>query len=394
MNETKKAIMAEQVTRIIGEPTRQQVEELQRELAEIAVKFSTGMFDSGDEYGHMCLVVNQNKYREVIGDNAWTYVAPVKPGAFDTTLTNAAGDLLRKRRIAEHERKIEEHELFRGVMNGLKEQILFTVNEQYLRGLKQPLVGYARVTALEMLTYLFDNCTMGTMDLDQLEESLNEPWNADDHINEFIRKLDEKREKLNGAGIAVSDQQIVVKFVKQMYHSGNFDELDLTNWERRATADKTYANAKTYFQEKYREKLMYRKATARNMGYVNKTEEIKEQLTEVLTQMAAAQQADHEYINATTETTTKSMEAMMKIMLEQQKQMTTFMEKFGKPRISNNNNNKGGKQHTDKETCPVCKKKAHKGGVEECWDDPKNKHKRPLWYVKMLKKKAAKKKDS
>ena len=98
MNETKKAIMAEQVTRIIGEPTRQQVEELQRELAEIAVKFNTGMFDGGDEYGHMCLVVNQNKYREVIGDNAWTYVAPVKPGAFDMTLTNA---------VAEHERKIE-----------------------------------------------------------------------------------------------------------------------------------------------------------------------------------------------------------------------------------------------------------------------------------------------
>ena len=144
--------------------------------------------------------------------------------------------MLRRRRIAEHERKIKEYEMFRGVMAGIKEQILYAVEEQYIRALKQPLLGYSRVTPLEMLTNLFDNCTLGTMDLDQLETSLNDAWATDDHVNEFIRKLDDKREKFNTAGIAVSDQQMVVKFVKQMYHSGNFDEQDLTNWERKAMA--------------------------------------------------------------------------------------------------------------------------------------------------------------
>ena len=44
-------------------------------------------------------------------------------------------------------------------------------------------------------------------------------------------------------------------------------------------------------------------------------------------QMVAAQQADHEYVNMTIKTTTKFMEAMTKMMLEQQKQMTDMMEK-------------------------------------------------------------------
>ncbi|KAL7478346.1 LOW QUALITY PROTEIN: hypothetical protein ACHAW6_006995, partial [Cyclotella cf. meneghiniana] len=246
-------------TIIIGEPTRQDVEELQREVAEIAVKYSTGLFQGGDDYGHMCLVLGEAKYRTLIGDETWTYLVPEKPGAFDTTITSAAGEILRRRKIAEHERKIEEYETFRGVMAGIKEQILYAVEEQYLRALKQPLLGYSRVTPLEMLSHLFDNCTLGTMDLDQLETSLNDAWATDDHINEFIRKLDDKREKLNTAGIAVSDQQMVIKFVKQMYHSGNFDEQDLTNWERKAMADKTYVNAKTYFQGKYREKIANRK---------------------------------------------------------------------------------------------------------------------------------------
>ena len=76
----------------------------------------------------------------------------------------------------------------------MKEQILFVVDERYMRGLKQQLVGYSRVTPMEMLKQLFDNCIMGMTDLDLLEEALNEPWNADDHVNEFICKLD-SREK-------------------------------------------------------------------------------------------------------------------------------------------------------------------------------------------------------
>ena len=57
---------------------------------------------------------------------------------------------------------------------GLKGKILYAVDEQYLCALKQPLVGYARVTPLEMLERLFDNCTLGMMDLDQLEAALND----------------------------------------------------------------------------------------------------------------------------------------------------------------------------------------------------------------------------
>ena len=111
------------------------------------------------------------------------------------------------------------------------------------------------------------------MDLDQLEASLNESWARDDHVNEFTCKLDDKQEKLNTVGIVVSDQQMVVKFMKQMYYGGNFDKQDLTNWERKAAADKMYTNAKAFFQEKYREKVMYQKEITRNMGYVNKTVE-------------------------------------------------------------------------------------------------------------------------
>ena len=70
------------------------------------------------------------------------------------------------------------------------------------------------------------------------------------------------------------------------------------------------------------------------MGYINKMEDMKEQLAEVLTQMAAAQQVDHEYVNATTKTTTNSMEAMMKMMLEQQKQISALMKSLARCKLT------------------------------------------------------------
>ena len=62
MAKMKCRIAAEDVTRIMGEPTLEDVEQLQIELVEIAVKFDTGIFQGGDELGHMCLVVSEQKY--------------------------------------------------------------------------------------------------------------------------------------------------------------------------------------------------------------------------------------------------------------------------------------------------------------------------------------------
>ncbi len=78
MNEVKKAIVAEQVMQIVGEPTRQDVEELQREVAEIAVKYSTRLFQGGDDYGQMCLILCKLKYQTLIRDEKWTYQVPKK----------------------------------------------------------------------------------------------------------------------------------------------------------------------------------------------------------------------------------------------------------------------------------------------------------------------------
>ncbi len=59
---------------------------------------------------------------------------------------------------------------------------------------------------------------------------------------------------------------------------------------------------------------MNQKAAARNMGHVNKTEELNTKIAKALTQMAEAQQTDQQYVNATTEANKKTMETTMDMM--------------------------------------------------------------------------------
>ncbi len=39
-------------------------------------------FEQGQQYGHLAIVIPEAKYRVVIADPTWTYVAPANPGAY------------------------------------------------------------------------------------------------------------------------------------------------------------------------------------------------------------------------------------------------------------------------------------------------------------------------
>ena len=49
-----------------------------------------------------------------------------------------------------------------------------------------------------------------------------------------------------------------------MFASNCFDEKQMMDWEKKATADKTWANATTYFKEIIREQETYSKLSGRS----------------------------------------------------------------------------------------------------------------------------------
>lgn len=93
---------------------------------------------------------------------------------------------------------------------------------------------------------------MGILNMDKLEEALNAMWVPEDHINEYMSKKAVRKGKVEVVGININNMKVMVKFLKQMYHSGHFDEADLTEWDKKTQAQITYTYAQLFFIEKTR----------------------------------------------------------------------------------------------------------------------------------------------
>ena len=109
------------------------------------------------------------------------------------------------------------------------------------------MVEYGQVMPQEMLEHLRSQCTVRTLDIVKLESALNNPWEAEGHIIECLSKMTLKRQKLQRAGINISDEQMAIKIVKQMFMCRHFEKVDLTAWERKPAAQKILVISKAFF---------------------------------------------------------------------------------------------------------------------------------------------------
>lgn len=62
MFEAKLSMLSGHMTRIVGEPMKADLDKLQIELSNIAVKFKISVFEGGEDWYQTCWLVKQKKY--------------------------------------------------------------------------------------------------------------------------------------------------------------------------------------------------------------------------------------------------------------------------------------------------------------------------------------------
>ncbi len=71
----------EAITKITGIITPKSIDTLENELGGAFTILKSTHFAEGERYGYLACVIPEEKYRIVIADPTWVYVAPVNPGA-------------------------------------------------------------------------------------------------------------------------------------------------------------------------------------------------------------------------------------------------------------------------------------------------------------------------
>ena len=359
----REEVRKETVTKIIGQPTNQDLTLLEKELIAILANIPTTL--GGGGHGHAGIIMDPARYLATAGA---PFVNPANPGTYPAGVPGNAAQGIRARAEAEHKEHVKEYETFQGVVQATKDIILEAVDNEYLLEIEDEILGYLNQTPTDMLTHLRNRG--GGLDFADTKTLLAErdgEWDASEVPQIYFNRVEKAIQGLTRAGINSDLNERRDMALYYLKASGEFDAA-VREWELRPAGTKTWQHIKTFISAEYAKENKQNKMTAKTF----KANMLEEQA-----------EATEELIAAITEKHTQQMETLIKNTTDAMKQMLALI---------NNNKKEPGKQ-TDEEKkkkrderrkkfndAPICKNcgKKHPTKTEdECWELEKNKESRP-----------------
>ena len=156
------------LTRIVGQPTYEQVKELNEELNANAASIVTTR--GGGAHGYLAITVSPTIYATL---TSTAFVAPTMPPPVDPA--GMTGPQIANANRIFNEQKAEFHSYI-NLQNALKKQLIAAVDPLFLRTIRQPYVGFANSTFRDMLQHLYKtHADISADDLDENDRKMREP---------------------------------------------------------------------------------------------------------------------------------------------------------------------------------------------------------------------------
>jgi hypothetical protein len=189
--------------------------------------------------GHLALTMRPAEF--LVLSVGVAHAPPAHPGDAPNHGAGATAPL-----ITETNRKfIHDSDIFRAYHttdNALKLQLIAACPDEYLVSLKDPSIGFARVTTLDMLTHLWaEHGVIRASDLAANIVRMNTPWHPPTSINIFFHQLDTAAAFAIAGGCPIGDIMVMHSGYETLFATGVF-ELPCRDWRNRSLADQTMAN--------------------------------------------------------------------------------------------------------------------------------------------------------
>ena len=333
------------MTRILGDITPEAIDDLEEELGAILVKCKSHHFPQGQKYGHLAVILGQERMRTIYADVAYTYDVPIDQGPYDTTIARNAGAGVRAEAEATHNRLNANSLVYEGVCTGTNDLIIYAVGEDAVAPLKKRYIGFGDTTPQEMITHLRTNvCVkMNMKEKDRYKtQGYAKPWDTSKNIITYFKELENFKEKLEARGIATSTAEMATAAVARMYDSNHFTEEQMIAWENKPDADQVnMTTMKTYFTKIYREHLQYSKASkgstrfneSANQSYEKPQQQNDEDQTAIM--FAQMEQRHQDQMEKMQQEMQKANERAMKMaenqMIQMKEAMMAITQRQGAP---------------------------------------------------------------
>jgi hypothetical protein len=149
----------------------------------------------------------------------------------------------------------------------LKKQIISASEPMYLEILNDNMVGYAKISARDMLDHLFETYgNITAVDLEINFEHMRRAWDPHQPVETLFKQIQDCADYSEAGGVPIGpSQQINVGYAKT-FATGHFMSA-CRRWNEKPAADKTWTHFKSHFAAAHRQHKQMQGETAENAGY-------------------------------------------------------------------------------------------------------------------------------
>jgi hypothetical protein len=168
------------ITKIAGAITPEAVDNLKNKIWGIFTILKSTHFDKGQQYSYLTCVIPKEKYRVVITNATWTYVAPMNPGMYAATALGSGISAAQQEQIvANHKDDQTSYAKYLGTQEARMELILYGVGDDVLIPLKKQYINCGDATIHSMIKHLCEKTAIKmttSQKYDYKTEGYQKPW--------------------------------------------------------------------------------------------------------------------------------------------------------------------------------------------------------------------------
>jgi hypothetical protein len=289
-----------------GEPDYQTIHATRKFLQARSRSIDTHL--GGGTLGHLGLIISDVSYSNIAPPTAEAplWKTPNAPGWAPATADGTAAQISAARHAWEED--VQTYRTYTSVQQALKKQIISGFEPVYLKLLNENMVGYANISARDMLDHLFETYgNITSVDLEINFEHMRQAWDPQQPVETLFKQIQDCADYLEEGGVLIGPSQQINVGYAQIFATGHFMSA-CRRWNEKLAADKTWTHFKSHFAAAHRQHKQIQGETAAHAGYhsanaaiTHNEDQMDEATIGALANLATATAADRGVVEALTQ---------------------------------------------------------------------------------------------
>jgi hypothetical protein len=264
---------------------------------------------SGGTLGHLGLIISDASYAMIspaTDDGPTLWIIPQAPGRSPANTDGTAAQISASRHIWEED--VQTYRTYTSMQQALEKQIISVFEPMYLDVFNDNMVGFANISARDMLDHLFGTYgNITAVDLEINFEHMRRAWDPQQPVESLFKQIQYCADYSEAGGVLIGHpQQINVGYAK-IFATGHFRSA-CRRWNEKPLAEKTWAQFKADFSAARGQQKQMQGESSATAGYYSANAAVgqtEDQMAEVtigaLANLATATAADRGVVATLTE---------------------------------------------------------------------------------------------